>query len=256
MIAISAIEKSLHQQASFIAERYGLPILPPGEKTSPFSLLLTQEHLELREDNRLSPPLYVDFGGPDLLRRASGRGRSETLFRALGRGLTVGSGSIVDTTAGLGRDAFMLAAWGYRVQAIERAPVVAALLDDGLQRARVNKSLSKVVNRITIVFGDAREFLAKLTEKPAVVYLDPMYPKSPKRARKSLGMHRLRHVLSDDADAESLLEVALNTATYRVVVKRPLRAPTLGGVSSGSIFGRTIRFDLYPPLRENSVCIR
>ena len=110
MIGISAAEDRLHQRASLIAESYGLPILPPGENTSPFSLLLTQEHLELREDNRYSPPLYVDFGKPDLLRRFSGRGRSEELFKALGSGVAVGSDLIVDTTAGLGKDAFMLAA--------------------------------------------------------------------------------------------------------------------------------------------------
>ncbi|MAZ54034.1 MAG: rRNA methyltransferase [Trueperaceae bacterium] len=254
MIGISAAEDHLHQRASLIAENYGLPILPPGENTSPFSLLLTQKHLELREDNRYSPPLYVDFGKPDFLRRFSGRRRSEELFKALGSGVSVDSDLIVDTTAGLGKDAFMLAAWGYRVQAIERVPAVAALLDDGLKRARVSKSLEKAANRITSDFGDARELLPSLIERPAVVYLDPMYPQSAKRARKSLGMHRLRQVLGDDTDAKSLLEIALRTARYRVIVKRSRRAPILGGVSSGSIVGRTIRFDLYAPIGNLSLC--
>ncbi|GHM54843.1 hypothetical protein ECZU51_35130 [Escherichia coli] len=38
---------------------------------------------------------------------------------------------VVDATAGLGRDAFVLASVGCRVRMLERNPVVAALLDDG-----------------------------------------------------------------------------------------------------------------------------
>ncbi|MGL9773657.1 MAG: class I SAM-dependent methyltransferase [Sodalis sp. (in: enterobacteria)] len=41
---------------------------------------------------------------------------------------------VVDATAGLGRDAFVLACLGCRVQMFERHPVMAALLKNGLRR--------------------------------------------------------------------------------------------------------------------------
>jgi 16S rRNA (guanine1516-N2)-methyltransferase len=245
-IGIYAAERSLHQRAVAIAKRYGLPMLCPGAKTSPFNLVLTDKRLELREDNSLLPPLYVDFGNRSQLRRLPGRSRREDLVRALGRGVA-GSGSIVDATAGLGRDAFMLAAWGYQVHAIERVPAVAALLEDGVQRALIRQNLCEAAARISLYYGDARELLLRLPARPDVVYLDPMYPQIGKRARKSLGMHQLRHVLGDDRDATSLFEIALGTAVRRIVVKRSRRAPTLGGQPSGSIVGRTTRFDLYAP---------
>jgi 16S rRNA (guanine1516-N2)-methyltransferase len=42
---------------------------------------------------------------------------------------------VIDGTAGLGKDAFVLAGLGCKVTLVERHPVVVALLADGLARA-------------------------------------------------------------------------------------------------------------------------
>ncbi|WP_457998882.1 class I SAM-dependent methyltransferase, partial [Klebsiella michiganensis] len=66
-------------------------------------------------------------------RRKFGGGRGEAVAKAVGiKGDYLPD--VVDATAGLGRDAFVLASVGCRVRMLERNPVVAALLDDGLAR--------------------------------------------------------------------------------------------------------------------------
>ncbi|MFA0173170.1 class I SAM-dependent methyltransferase, partial [Vibrio splendidus] len=84
-------------------------------------------------------------------------------------------------TAGLGRDAFVLASLGCKVQMVERHPVVAALLDDGLQRAKKDPDIGGWVSeRMKLIHASSHDALDKLSndpnfEQPDVVYLDPMY---------------------------------------------------------------------------------
>ncbi|HAD42901.1 MAG TPA: 16S rRNA (guanine(1516)-N(2))-methyltransferase, partial [Plesiomonas shigelloides] len=75
--------------------------------------------------------ICVDFvGGTMAHRRRFGGGRGEAVAKAVGikKGYLP---DVVDATAGLGRDAFVLASIGCRVRLLERHPVVAALLDGG-----------------------------------------------------------------------------------------------------------------------------
>lgn len=96
------------------------------------ALVLTPEHLELRKrDEPKLGGIFVDFvGGAMAHRRRFGGGRGEAVAKAVGiKGDYLPD--VVDATAGLGRDAFVLASVGCRVRMLERNPVVAALLDDG-----------------------------------------------------------------------------------------------------------------------------
>ena len=56
--------------------------------------------------------------------------------------------SAVDATAGLGEDAFLLAAAGFQVRLYERNPVIAALLQDALRRGMENPALASVLGRM------------------------------------------------------------------------------------------------------------
>jgi 16S rRNA (guanine1516-N2)-methyltransferase len=55
----------------------------------------------------------------------------------------------------------------------------------------------------------------------------------------------LRDLVGDDVDALELFDVARHTATKRVVVKRPDRAPPLVPNSAASILGKLVRYDIY-----------
>ena len=178
--------------------------------------------------------------------RANARRGRELLMRAVGR--PTQSSFVLDATAGLGRDGFLLAAHGHRVIMVERVPIVAALLEDALARARAGGGdVSAAAARIRLIQGDAAEVMATLTPGPEVVMIDPMYPVRGKTAQPNKGMALFRALIGDDHDAEALLERARRLPARRVIVKRPIRAEPLGGQRpSGSIRGSTTRWDIYP----------
>ena len=132
---------------------------------------------------------------------------------------------------------------------IERSPVLAALLTDGLSwLARSDAPLAATLHaRLRLVEGDALVLLgAWQGEAPDVVLLDPMYPDLGASAASRKEMALLQALLGGDADADALLEPALALARHRVVVKRPRAAPPLAGrPPSHRVEGRSTRFDVY-----------
>ncbi len=171
---------------------------------------------------------------------------------------------ILDATAGLGRDGFLLASFGCTITMIERHPIIALLLADGLSRALIDPSLSFIVkNNIEFYQAEAIEHMAglELHNKPDVVYLDPMFPQQKSSAKVKKEMQLFRIVAADHTDAPELLKSALQCATKRVVVKRPLQgAAILGEVPSFQIKGVSTRYDIYlvttqlpPKIRHLSV---
>ena len=60
-------------------------------------------------------------------------------------------------------------------------------------------------------------------------------------------MRVLHPLVGDDEDATQLLAVALALASHRVVVKRPRKAPNIGGKLPGYVLeGKSCRYDVYP----------
>jgi len=215
------------------------------------ALVQTPTHLELRKrDEPKLGGIFVDFvSGAMAHRRRFGGGRGEAVAKAVG----VKSGylpDVVDATAGLGRDAFVLAAIGCRVRMLERHPVVAALLDDGLQRGYQDAEIGGWLReRLTLIHAPSAQALGDITPAPDVVYLDPMYPHWQKSAMVKKEMRVFQSLVGADEDADALLEPARRLAKKRIVVKRPDYAPPLAGVATQSaVVTKSHRFDIYPPL--------
>ena len=82
----------------------------------------------------------------------------------------------IDATAGMGEDAFLLAAQGYEVTLYEQNPVVAVLLKDALRRAKKHPILKEIAARMKLVEGESVECMSKLLDPVDVIYLDPMFP--------------------------------------------------------------------------------
>lgn len=186
--------------------------------------------------------LVVDFASMALPGGAEAL-RALPLVRACGRSLAAEHATLVDATAGLGYDAFLLAVAGFRVSAIERSAEVATLLEDALRRAEAAPRLCELIGgRLAIERADARDALARA--RPSVVYLDPMFP--PKRRASALPpkeMQIVRALVGDDLDVAELFAAA-RAAAPRVVVKRPSHARPLAEPTS-SIEGRLARFDVF-----------
>ena len=155
---------------------------------------------------------------------------------------------MIDATAGLGRDGFILAHLGCLVHMLERSPILAAMIKDGLERAKHKAETAEAANRILITQTDSIQFLKKLAEhdRPDIIYIDPMYPERLKSSLAKKEMRFIRTLVGGDDDASELLKIALHSALNRVVVKRPRLAPMLGGLEpSHAITGKTSRFDVY-----------
>lgn len=232
-----------------LARRWGLE----NDAAASLALVLTPERLELRKcDEPKLGAICVDFASGALAhRRRFGGGRGEAVAKAVGIKKDY-LPDVVDATAGLGRDAFVLAALGCRVRMVERHPVVAALLDDGLQRGYQDPEIGGwLCERLTLVHASSIGALSVITPPPDVVYLDPMFPHRQKSALVKKEMRVFQSLVGADDDADALLEPARRLAKKRVVVKRPDYAPPLAGVPAQSALEtKSHRFDFYLPLAE------
>lgn len=194
----------------------------------------------------MTPPLRIDFvAGAMGYRRLSGEGRGQALARAAGftRGRTP---QVVDATAGLGRDGFLLALLGAEVIMIERAQPVAAALREAIDRARAEApDLAAVLERLTLLEGDARTLLPTLS--PEVVLVDPMHPERTKSALVKAEMRDLRQHVGADPDAAELVGAAIAAARDRVVLKWPRKAALPAGLPAPShqIVGKSTRYDVF-----------
>ena len=193
-------------------------------------------------------PVRVDFvEGGAAHRRQFGGGSGQMIAKAVGIQPGIRP-RVLDATAGLGRDAFVLATLGCEMVMFERQPLIAALLEDGLRRGFEDAEVRAIVERMRLQQGNAIELMRQWQgEPPQVIYLDPMFPHREKSALVKKEMRLFRPFVGDDLDAGALLEQALALASHRVVVKRPRKAPTIDGPKPGySLEGKSSRYDIYP----------
>ena len=172
----------------------------------------------------------------------------------------------IDATAGLGQDSFLLAAAGFTVYMFEQDPIIAALLEDALDRAKSDPALANIIERMHLFTEDSISALQRLgtslsrdeqipqtsdsqpylAVKPDVIYLDPMFPERTKSAavkKKFQLLHYLEHPCENE---EELLSAAMNIRPRKIVVKRMAKGPFLAGKKpSYSIKGKSIRYDCY-----------
>jgi len=201
--------------------------------------------------------LEVDFvGGRTGYRLRHGGGRGQTLARAVGAGKGRSLPRILDATAGLGRDAAVLATLGCPVLAVERQSAIFALLADGLARALAEEETASLLGgHLQILEADAGLLLRAWAEDPTsnplasfapeVIYLDPMHPPRRKGAQVRKEMRVFRDLVGVDEDQRDLLAAALRCPVERVVVKRPVGADALLPGVAQRLSGKTTCYDLY-----------
>ena len=197
--------------------------------------------------------IQADFHGPSVTyRRKKGGGKKQMIARAVGiRGSRLPS--VLDATAGLGSDAFVLASLGCEVTLLERVGVVYALLEDGIAQARrhgvaEDTELLEILDCMRLVESDAQNYMNEcpIRERPDVVYLDPMFPVRAKTSKVGKEMQVFHTLMGPEDDAGKVLEGAVNCARQRGVVKRPRKGPALSGLApSHSLEGKRNRYDVY-----------
>lgn len=172
----------------------------------------------------------------------------------------------IDATAGLGQDSFLLAAAGFSVYMFEQDPIIAALLEDALDRAKSDPVLANIVERMHLFAENSISALQRLgtslsrdeqmpqtsdsqpylTVKPDIIYLDPMFPERTKSAAVKKKFQLLHHLEHPCENEEELLGAAMNIQPRKIVVKRMAKGPFFAGKKpSYSIKGKSIRYDCY-----------
>ena len=257
-VAVLCNYQPLLAQAETLSALLQLPLLinqtSDSVDTAEFVLLFAQDAVQLQQTGRKAPgPIVAEFteGAVDH-RRKFGGGKGQMIAKAVG----IKSGvypCVLDATAGLGKDSFVLASLGCTVTMLERSPIVQSLLADGLQRAQVfarerDGELLQTVSRMKLVTQDSRLYLESLAtdQFPDVIYLDPMFPERQKTADVKKEMAAFHQIVGKDEDADALLPLALAHVNYRVVVKRPRKAPLLNNQTpSYQLEGKSSRYDIY-----------
>ena len=183
--------------------------------------------------------------GPILHRLKYGKGRGQNLAKAVGMKFNKNR-NIIDATAGLGYDSFILASLGAKVTLIERSQKMHELLQNGINEGiSFGGEIEKIINRMELLFGDSKDILPKLT--PEVIMIDTMYKDRKKSALVKNNMRLVREIVGPDSDYIELLKVALNCAKNRVVLKQPRYAEPIKEIRkcSHQILGKTIRYDVF-----------
>lgn len=223
-----------------LADNYRLALIGEGNSLSLAST-------DLGEKSRLE----IDFFGGSLgHRRRFGGGRNQDLCRAIGlhrnSALEVG-----DATAGLGRDAFIMALQGASLSAFEKNPILARMLGWSLHLARQealdnsDEELLETLGRLSFSQANSAEQMPDMSFD--VVYMDPMFPSREKSAKVKKEMQILHLLLAEDSgDEEKLFDSCWSAARSRLVIKRPIKAPCFAAKTPNhQIVGKAIRFDVY-----------
>ena len=201
-----------------------------------------------RDDDSLpmGRALRCDFvGGAVQHRLRFGGGRGQDLPKAAGFKPGINP-HIIDATAGLGRDAFLLASLGATVTMIERSADMHALLLDGMARALdAGGVTAEIISRMTLIHGDAIQLLPGLS--PEIVLIDPMHPPRNKSALVKAEMRQIRAIVGIDDDQTRLMQTALAHASRRVVLKWPAKAAPMAYIppASHQIIGKSVRYDVF-----------
>ena len=186
--------------------------------------------------------------GAILHRLKYGKGRGQNLAKAVGMKSNKNR-TIVDATAGLGYDSFILASLGANVTLIERSEKIHKLLQEGINEAKeYGGHISSIVSRMDLIFGDSKIIIPKLS--PEVILVDTMYNERKKSALVKNNMRLVREIVGSDLDQIELIKIALECTKNRVVVKQPRYAELNDEIRkySHQILGKTVRYDVYMKL--------
>ena len=247
-ICIVCLIPGREDQAKALAAQTGLTLLYEKNDAFDLQLCLDENHVSLF-DSELNTAIHVDFiKGALAHRQQFGGGRGQAIARAVG--LRHGNNpSVLDVTAGLARDAYILAGLGCKVTLVEQSVILYTMVADAVQRGLADPASAAVLNNfVDLINADSIAYMHGLAPelKPDAIYIDPMYPQRKKSALVKKDMQILQRLLGKDQNAELLLSTALECAIKRVIVKRPVHADSIGGAPPDTrISSKKTRFDVY-----------
>jgi 16S rRNA (guanine1516-N2)-methyltransferase len=262
-ISVSYDSEETKQTALDFALKYNYPCKSKSDKKSSLNLNYTNDYVELT-DNEKDISIHIDFLSGDLAHRQQfGGGRGQSIAKAIGIKQGVPLPYVLDATAGLAKDAYVLACIGCPITLLERSPVIGELIKDAIKRAENDAHFHTILKTgFNVVTQSSIDYLNNLLKQknaepsdanalpnnvyPDVIYLDPMYPHRKKSASVKKNMQILQKLLGQDNDTQELLNIALKVAKKRVVVKRPKGAENLTDIKpTYFVESKNTRYDVY-----------
>ena len=187
------------------------------------------------------PSIFVDFTSGDIDFRRKNSGKKQDIIKAIG----LNNKNILDTTAGLCKDSFVLACNGFNVVALEQNPLIYNLTLNALNKAKNDNIVSDIVNNIQLININSINYLANMQADFDCIYLDPMFPPKTKSSLCKKEM-QIFHNLAYYGDNEKLFNLAFLKTKNRVVVKRMKNSEyIIDKKPNYQIVGKTIRYDVY-----------
>lgn len=216
-----------------------------------FYFFADDKNFEVRFSSSISKGISVNFTSGKINHRIKTSTVKNPLARAAGiKGRMEKIPFIVDATAGLGTDSFLLSSLGARVAGFERNPFLFYLLEKGLENYfQVNENH----NDLVFIHSDSSSLFKELLqnnimERPDVIYLDPMYPlENKKKTKPKKELEVLRKIIGKDNDSHILFNELVSNKNLRIVVKRPIHSPLISEIikPSHKIESKLVRYDVY-----------
>jgi len=151
----------------------------------------------------------------------------------------------LDATAGFGKDALEIAKNPKckSLLLIEREKWLFYLLQEGINNT-TDHDLLHLINKFSIENIDSFEHLSKTRNNYDLIYIDLMFSGVGKSKAKR-AIQALRD-LTQEAETEGLLDLAIKRSSKRVIVKRHKNSKYLEDIKpSHSIKGKVVRYDIY-----------
>lgn len=251
-ISISYDSEETKQSAIEFATKHSYSYEKSSDVNSALNLNYTSDYVELRDIDK-NIAIHIDFLSGDLAHRQQfGGGRGQSIAKAIGLKQGSSPPTVIDATAGLAKDAYVLACLGCPMTLLERSPIVTELIQDAIKRAEDDDHFQSILKTGFYVINESSiDYLTQLLKLPEdnypdVIYLDPMYPDRKKSASVKKNMQLLQKLLGKDEDTQELLDISLKVAKKRVVVKRPKGAPSLSNSKpTYEVSSKKTRYDIY-----------
>ena len=241
-ITVSYTDDACYKHAVAISNKLKLP-LSFDKKESTIEIIVTNEGVHLLAKEISKQSFLLDFATIESKLRKYGNLSKHPLIKAIG--VTHKNATIIDATAGFAKDSVIMKLYGCNVIALEKNPVVSVLIDDAVSRLHNGHLLRD----IKFVFADSIIYLSNLDSKPDIIFLDPMFPSRSKNSlvKKPMQILQLLNKYITNDDVGRLLNISLQMATKKVIVKRPSIAGFLADnkPSYQITHGQTTRYDVY-----------
>jgi hypothetical protein len=121
--------------------------------------------------------------------------------------------TLLDCTAGYGRDSYILRLMGFNVTMIENSPVMSLLLNNALKKLKLSN--------FRMYHGNSYDYLNHSEKYYDYIYIDFMFNKLKKNPLSSKNDETLKLISFQENNKNDLISLAIKKSNNRVVVKEP-----------------------------------